>query len=347
MTPTNAMTPPVLRLDAAPDLPGLVFRRPRVGDASEFEAMAAVTVAGNQADGLPWVPTAELLRDELERSEGTDLASDAVIAELDGRVVAWASTERGLREGLLTIEAWGQVHPDVRRRGIGTALITENVRRARERVADEPADRPIAVQTYVDEAQVGHRIIAERLGFRPVRWFHLMHRPDLEDIPDLPLPDGLELRPVTPDQHRTIVDAEQEAFQDHWGWRELSEQDIAITFGRSQLDTGLWVVAWDGDQVAGVVQNWIWPEENEMLGVRRGWLEHISVRRPWRRRGLARAITAESLRRLKAAGMTDAMLGVDADNRQGALGLYTGLGFVPYQTSAAYRLELQGPPTSD
>ena len=35
-----------------------------------------------------------------------------------------------------------------------------------------------------------------------------------------------------------------------------------------------------------------------------GWLERISVRRPWRRRGLARAITAESLRRLRDRGMT-------------------------------------------
>src|SRR6266540_544910 len=46
----------------------------------------------------------------------------------------------------------------------------------------------------------------------------------------------------------------------------------------------------------------------------RGWLERISVRRPWRRRGLARAITAESLRRLRAAGLSEAMLGVDSEN---------------------------------
>ena len=101
-------------------------------------------------------------------------------------------------------------------------------------------------------------------------------------------------------------------------------------------------MAWDGDEVAGVVQNWIWPEENAHLGVARGWLEHISVRRPWRRRGLARAITAEALRRLAAAGMTDAMLGVDADNPTGALGLYEGLGFDVEQRSQIYRLPLRG-----
>ena len=72
----------------------------------------------------------------------------------------------------------------------------------------------------------------------------------------------------------------------------------------------------------------------------RGWLEHISVRRPWRGRGLGRALTAEGLRRLRAAGMTEAMLGVDAENPTGALGLYERLGFEVHQRTTAYRLEL-------
>ena len=78
------------------------------------------------------------------------------------------------------------------------------------------------------------------------------------------------------------------------------------------------------------------------LGVERGWLEHISVRRAWRRRGLGRAITAEALRRVAAAGMTDAMLGVDAENPTGALGLYEGLGFEVDHRSMAYRRSIEG-----
>jgi ribosomal protein S18 acetylase RimI-like enzyme len=70
--------------------------------------------------------------------------------------------------------------------------------------------------------------------------------------------------------------------------------------------------------------------------VARGWLERISVRRPWRRRGLGRAITAEALRRLRDAGLRDAMLGVDADNPNGALELYEGLGFEVAQRSMVF-----------
>ena len=42
------------------------------------------------------------------------------------------------------------------------------------------------------------------------------------------------------------------------------------------LDTSLWQVGWDGDEVAGSVQTWIWKEENETLGTKRAWLESVS-----------------------------------------------------------------------
>ena len=89
----------------------------------------------------------------------------------------------------------------------------------------------------------------------------------------------------------------------------MTDNDFRTTFARAELDTDLWVVAWDGDRVAGVVQTWVWGEENERLGVSRGWLEHISVRRPWRRRGLGRAITAASLVKLREHGLTDRNFG--------------------------------------
>ncbi len=342
MTTTDATaTITELELAGAPPIPGLRFRRPRAGDMTEFDGMAAVAAAANQADGLDWIPTGEHLRDDLEKSAGTDLLSDVVVAELDGRIIAWGSTERSIRDGLVVFETWGSVHPEQRRRGIGRTIFDENLRRARDRGREEPADATVVGQTMVDQDQAGNLRLVEAAGFEAVRWFFLMRRPDLEDIPETTLPDGIELRPVQPDQHRAIIAAEDEAFRDHWGSRGMTEEDFQITFGRRQLDTDLWVVAWDGDEVAGVVQNWIWPEENETLGVQRGWLEHISVRRPWRRRGLARAITAESLLRLRAAGMRDAMLGVDADNPNGALGLYQSLGFVVHHQATTYRRSLR------
>jgi mycothiol synthase len=232
------------------------------------------------------------------------------------------------------------VYPDVRRRGLGTALLDWSFARVRQRAAAEDSDAPIIVQGDAEAQEVGHRALLAAAGFEPVRHFFLMRRPTLDDVPDVPLSDGLEIRPVTEDQRHQILEAEFEAFKDHWGSREPSEEDFALTLGRAELDTDLWVVAWDGDQVAGVVENWIWADENAELGVQRGWLERISVRRPWRRRGLARALTARSLVRLREAGMAEGMLGVDSENANGALGLYEGLGFEIHSRSAAYRRTL-------
>ena len=229
------------------------------------------------------------------------------------------------------------MHPDVRRRGLGRALLRENLRRAGERAASEPDGQVVEIRSHAQENEAGNRALLDGHGLEPIRWFFLMRRASLDDIPDAPLPKGLEVRPVTPDQHRAIFDAEVEAFRDHWSSRDKTDEDLERTLKREELDTDLWVVAWDGDEIAGVVQTWVWAEENAALDVARGWLEHISVRRPWRRQGLGRAITAEALRRLAAAGLSEARLGVDAENPTGALGLYEGLGFEMHQRWITYR----------
>jgi mycothiol synthase len=92
--------------------------------------------------------------------------------------------------------------------------------------------------------------------------------------------------------------------------------------------------------VAGAVMNFVFAEENERLGVRRGWLEHISTRRPWRRRGVAAALIADSLRELRARGLDEAALGVDSENLSGALRLYESLGFRRFKTGIAFRKPL-------
>lgn len=331
ITPTHTW----LDLADAPPIEGLRFRRPDGTDA-DYEAMAAVFRATSAEDDIPWAPTATNVREEMEGSSSLDPARDVVAADSDGRIVAVASVERAVRAGKPMYDLHGEVAPDVRRRGIGRALLHENLRRARERAEELSDPFPITVRAFAEITQVGARALLDAEGFEINRWFFLMRRPTLDDIPEASLPEGIEIRPVRPDHHRAIFDAEFEAFRDHWQPHDYDEAEFESLHKKADVDTGLWVVAWDGDEIAGVVQNWIWAEENRRLGVKRGWLEHISVRRPWRRRGLGRAITAESLRRLRAAGMGDAMLGVDAENPTGALGLYEGLGFEVDQRASAY-----------
>jgi mycothiol synthase len=336
-TTTSRIRP--LERNGAPAIVGLRARF--FADESDFPRLAALFRAANVADQIPWLPTDEQVRIDFDAEDGTVPAEDVVLAEVGDRLVGATGVERVLRDGVVTFELWGSVDPDHRRRGLGTWLMDWALERARVRASREEPLVPINLAGWSEDTEIGHRALLAAKGFEPVRHFFLMHRDLTAPIPDAPLPEGIDIRPVTQEQWRTIFDAENEAFRDHWGYREGTERVFEATFAKSQLDTSLWVVAWDGDQVAAVVQNWIWPEENESLGIQRGWLEHISVRRRWRRRGLGRAITAISLGRLRGRGMTDGMLGVDSANPHGALGLYVGLGFQVATRSAAYRRSLE------
>jgi mycothiol synthase len=328
-----------VRIEAAAPIPGIRARF--FGDPSDYERLAELMGAANLHDRIPWIQTARNIQVEWAGKEGADPVNDAVIVELDGQVIAASGLERVVRDDVPTYDLWGYVDPAFRRRGVGSWLMSWNLRHARERASREDPGSRVAIGTFAEDSEAGHSALIAANGLEPVRHFFLMRRTGLDVIPDAPLPEGLEIRPVTEDQRRRIFDAENEAFRDHWGHREMGESAFRTTFAREELDTDLWVVAWDGDEVAGVVQNWIWPEENETLGVRRGWLEHISVRRPWRRRGLARAMTAASLIKFREIGMDEGTLGVDSQNENGALGLYEGLGFEVFSRATAYQRDIE------
>ncbi|MBP1632328.1 MAG: Acetyltransferase, partial [Acidobacteria bacterium] len=57
------------------------------------------------------------------------------------------------------------------------------------------------------------------------------------------------------------------------------------------------------------------------------YTESISVRRPYRRRGLARSLLVQSLHAVRERGMAEAALGVLTENLHGAFRLYESVGF--------------------
>jgi mycothiol synthase len=178
-----------------------------------------------------------------------------------------------------------------------------------------------------------------------------MVRPTLDDLPDVPVPEGLEVRPVGTDpvSLRAVWDAATEAFADERDEATPTDEDWAAFLEDPNQDPGLWAVAWDGDEIAGGVQGLIDPAENAHHGRERGVVDAVWTRRPWRRRGLARALIADVLRRLRERGMTSAYLGVDGLNPNDAGTLYRSLGFAPVSTSHDWRKPLPelDPPMED
>jgi len=318
-----------------PPIAGLRFRR--VDLDADVDGLVALINTSSIVDGTEMAFSAEEVRHDLGHKSNFDIERDVVIAELDGRVVGEVEVNVVIRGGVAVHSFVGWVHPDARRRGIGRSLAGWVERRSREVAATWPGDEPHELGAWVDSAGVDGLALLESLGYRRVRYGFMMTRPLSEPIPEAPLPAGLVLRPVVEADHRRIWEADTEAFRDHWDSPERTEEHFQSWFTMPNLDTSLWRVAWDGDDVAGSVWALIFPEENEKLGLGRGWLEHISVRRPWRKHGLATALIAETLRMFRDMGLDEGALGVDAENPTGALRLYESLGFVRHRTGISFR----------
>jgi GNAT superfamily N-acetyltransferase len=302
----------------------------RYAGPDDVPGMAAVFNAMAEADGLLERRSVEQLTAWYARSTPhLDPAHDLLLARAGDRTVAygrhqWVDTTDGLREHRLFVLAAPDGHAAL------DPLLDALEERATE-VARAHGDigRPRAQATFVGDDQAWRRAPFERRGYAPVRWGFEMVRATLDDVQVPPLPEGLELRPVAGrDQLKQLWAADTEAFRDHWGGFDGSDEAFEEWLTEPGFDPTLFVVAWDGDEIAGGVLNGINESENEALGVRRGWLESVFVRRPWRRRGLAAALVARSLLVLRDRGMASAILGVDAENPTGALGVYERAGFV-------------------
>ncbi|HWP62748.1 MAG TPA: GNAT family N-acetyltransferase [Candidatus Binatia bacterium] len=322
-----------------PPIPGLRLR-PWAGD-TDAEAVAELKNRAYTFDRIERRTTGDLVRHELRTLPGFDLGADLVLAELDGRLVALARHHRELESDGTPVH-WlsGVVDPDLRGRGIGRFLLHRNLARARAVAAAAPSERPPVASAWLAETEAGAIALLEGEGFRPVRSFFDMVRPSLDDLPLAPLPEGLEIRPATPETARRILEADAEAFRDHWGHTELTDEDVRSVLEDPDTDLDLWQVAWHGDEVAGVVIVLVRDVDLRLLGRRRGWLDDVAVRRPWRRRGLATALMVRAMAALRARGLEEAALGVDAENPSGAVALYERLGFRKTMRYAVYRRPL-------
>jgi mycothiol synthase len=328
---------------AAAEIPGLVVRA-YAGEADHPE-LVRVHNAEYEGDGVRARTSVPEFDAWLRHpSDQFDPSRDLRVAELDGRPVAyewidWVDTTDGLRE----YRTRGYVEPAARRRGIGTALFADGLRRIELMAAGHETDRPKVLGTWTHDQAIGGQRLAERFGLAPVRWFFDMERSLRDELPEITeLPDGLEVRPVGPEDGPAIWRADHDAFQDHWGGFDSSEASYRRWVDSPEFEPSLFIVAYDGDEIAAAVLNVVYAEENAALGIKRAWLDSVFTRRAWRRRGLAKALIVRSFHLLRERGMEIAALGVDADNPSGALGLYESVGFAVTERMTAWRRPLEG-----
>jgi len=153
------------------------------------------------------------------------------------------------------------------------------------------------------------------------------------------LPPGVEIRAIGPEHMHTVWEALKEMniglFENVDG--DWLDEKYPEWLANPTQNPRYWQVAWEGDQLVGMVLARINEGENEKLHRKQGYTEHIYVRPAWRGKGLASALISHSLEALKEAGMTETELGVDAENESAAFRLYEHLGFKTFYVDFWFR----------
>jgi GNAT superfamily N-acetyltransferase len=312
-----------ITLPNAPAIPGLAFRFFQ-GEA-DFPSIEAVREAVRTVDGDLWLPGPDTNPNTV-----CNPAQDCLLAEVDGKVIgytwlAWWEEMNGTKLYLHL----GWLVPEWRRKGIGRALLRWQEQRLRQIAQTQPTTKLRVFGGNADENQPSNRALLLSEGYTVAFTFVWMTcQIPTELIQPTPLPDGLEVRPVEPEQLPAIYAANEEAFSEsHDG---VASYEIWLSkLGGPDPDTSLWVVAWDGDQIAGYVIS-----TSDEAGAHTPW---VATRRPWRRRGLGKALMTRLLQRCQERGITQADIGTVAENSGKSAHLYESVGYQIVSRHPRYR----------
>ena len=307
----------------------------------DFPLMAEIINTAKVVDDVERTTTVEEIKINYEHLVRSDPYKDMLFAEVNGEVVAygrcwWDEELNGDR--LYTFFVFQK--PAWRGQGIGKAMADRLMLRLREIAAEHPASAPKYYQVWASDSETWYKGLITSLGFDAVRYGLSMTRPCADLVNPASLPERLEIRPVKPEHYRKIWDAQSEAFRDHWGYVEPTEKDYKAWQEWPTFQPEIWKVAWDGDEVVGMVLNFINHEENKEYDRKRGYTENISVRRPWRKQGVARALLTVSIEMFQEMGMEETALGVDTENPNGAKRLYESVGYREIKRFNTYRMKM-------
>jgi ribosomal protein S18 acetylase RimI-like enzyme len=168
-------------------------------------------------------------------------------------------------------------------------------------------------------------------------WSKVLLRYDGGDTPPTQLPAGFTIRPLGgAAEVGAYVALHRAAFGSDSMTEPWRERTLAAPEYRPELD--LVAVAPDA-RLAGFAVCWF--ADVGLDGRRSGQFEPVGVHPDFQGQGLGRALMAEGLRRLRAAGAE--AVSVETDHQRGAaLRLYTSVGFVVAEDVRVYRKELYG-----
>jgi len=226
------------------------------------------------------------------------------------------------------------VHPEHRRRGLGTFIVGWGEEWVRGRLHLASGGARVVVQHYVHTADEPAACLMERTDYTPVRGYYRMSV-ELDGTPPQPeWPDGIRVRTFVPGRDEKVVyDSVEDAFCDVWGRpRGTFERFLGLTRVEG-FDHDLWFVAESRGGISGVCLC-------KVVGGS-GEVDVVGVRSPWRGMGLGLALLRHALGEFYRRGVQEVGLGVDAASVTGAPLLYGKAGMRAAESYNLYRKELR------
>ncbi|MFC4020635.1 GNAT family N-acetyltransferase [Micromonospora sp. GCM10011542] len=307
---------------------GWTTRRPTLDDVAAI--LAVVRAADTFAIGHP-----DFDAEDVEASLTApyfDPARDSWLAlDPDDTVVGWATVDNPTGVGREFVEVY--VDPE-RGRAVRAPLLARQL----DRVAERAAERGLTALTVRCAVFAPEREWQRDLGaagFTLAKRYVRMRRP-LADLPaEPPLPPGVTVRPVRPDdeadlrQFHRIYDT---AFRD-------TPDHEPLPYDRWRARIGD-VTAWDEWFVAEVdgVPAGALQSSDQALDQHEGFVRSLSVLPAYRRRGVGAALLRRAFARYAQKGRQAAGLGVDLTNPTTPLSLYQSVGLRETRWTDMYEL---------
>jgi mycothiol synthase len=193
---------------------GYEIRPPSFDDV---EGVAEVLLANDLSDIGESDLDADFVRDQWS-APGLDLSEDSwAITDPNGTIVAHANLSP---DGEGKLKSWGVVHPEHRRRGLGSALLDRLEARASDRLRGVAS---AVLHGAVTDTDTDAGELVWTRGFERMRTFRHL-KIDLDGSPRDPgePPAGIEIRGIEPERDLRRVHAIfVEAFSGEWGYRPI------------------------------------------------------------------------------------------------------------------------------
>ena len=247
-----------------------------------------------------------------DAEQDTLLAFDSV-GTLGGFATAWGI------EPAEAVEAWINVHPDHRDRGLGTWFVAWAETRTRRYLA---RPRVSTLLRPVVSTSGGGGAFLEGLGYRHVRTFwHLDRR--LEGTEEAgAAPEGVSIRSYRDGDGPVVHRVLEASFQGHFGFERMPyETWEAADLRAPSTDLSLVFLAERDGDVVGVLTAGFVEDES--------WVHELGVLEGHRGIGIGRALLRRVFAELASRGRATVKLNVDGENRTGATRLYESLGMRP------------------